>query len=68
MHIAFPINLFTLAAICIVFAYSATHMGAKEHEGWFGSGQMFIVVALAVVLFCIGCDPFGIWHMLSGGH
>jgi heme/copper-type cytochrome/quinol oxidase subunit 4 len=66
MIVNIPINLFSLAGIAIIFIYFATHMGSREHAGWFGSAQMFLVIALAIVLFCIGYDGPGIWHMLTG--
>jgi hypothetical protein len=70
MLVNIPINLFTLAGIALAFAYFATHMGAKEHAGWFGSAQMYGVIALVIILLCIGWDGIGIWHLLASsvGH
>ena len=68
MLVSIPVNLFTFAAFAIGFGYFATHMGAKEHAGWLGSNQMFLVVAIVVILLCIGIAPGPIWHLLSGGH
>jgi len=68
MLLSLPLNLFTFAAFALGFIYFATHVGAKEHAGWLGSKEMFIVVALVVVLLCVGMAPQQIWHLLSGGH
>jgi len=60
-----PLNLFTWGAIALAFVYVATHIGAEEHAGWLFSKEMFMVLLVVVVLFCIGLDGQGIWHLLT---
>jgi hypothetical protein len=68
MIVSLPLNLFTFAAFALGFTYYATHAGSKAHAGWLFSGQTFLVVALVVILVCVGMSPHQIWHLLSGGH
>lgn len=63
-----PLNIFTFLAFTVGFIYLATHIGSKEHAGWLGSKEMFMVAALVVVLLCIGLAPDQIWHLIMGGH
>ena len=65
MIVNIPLNLFTIGAMILAFMYIGTHIGAKEHAGWLFSREMFIVLALATMLFCAGLAPDSIWHMLS---
>ncbi len=65
--ISIPLDLPIVLAFCLAFLYVGTHLGAREHAGWIGSMQMWLVLFLVVVLFCIGLDGQGIWHMLTGG-
>ena len=53
--------------VLIPFVYVFTHMGAREHEGWLWSRQTLLIAILSTILFCIGADGVGIWHMLTGG-
>jgi len=63
--VTIPLNLFTLGAIALAFVYLATRIGAEEHTGWLFSKEMFMVLLAVVVLFCIGLDGQGIWHLLA---
>ncbi len=60
-----PLTLPTILAFIVVFLYVGTHMGAREHAGWLFSKETLLVLALATVLFCIGIDGQGIWHLLT---
>ncbi len=61
MLISLPLNLFTVSALCLLFAYFATRIGNKEAswENW------YVVVAIAVLVFCLGIDS-SVWHLLAG--
>ena len=60
-----PLILPTVAAMCLILVYIGTHIGAKEHAGWIFSKETLLVIALVIVLFCIGLDGQGIWRMLT---
>jgi len=70
MTLTLPLNLFTFTAFAIGFIYFATRIGSKDHTGWLGSAQMWMVVSIVVLLLCLGYDASGIWHLLIGwtGH
>jgi hypothetical protein len=63
--ISIPLDLPVILAFIVAFLYVGTRMGAREHQGWLFSKEMFMVLLVVVVLFCIGLDGQGIWHLLT---
>jgi len=63
MTLSMPMNVFTIGACMILLMYFAPRIGDKTAN----YQQAFIVVILAVLLFCVGIAPMQIWHIVSGG-
>ena len=55
-------------SVLIPFVYVFIRMGAPEYAGWLFTKQTLLVVILSIILYCIGADGVGIWHLLTGGH
>jgi len=52
-------------SVLIPLAYVLTRIGAPEHEGWFFTKQTLLVAIVSILLYCIGADGQGIWHLLA---
>jgi len=64
MTLSMPMNVFTIGACILLLVYFAPRIGDKQANYQYA----FIVVILAVLLFCVGIAPMQIWHIISGGH